>query len=84
LIDFNEKFFLSNLLNNEYIHKYFFSLDLSIFCKPIGLHYIFFVESKIFIKFLKMGVLHFFLKKFRLKFYNKWRELEQDFLELES
>jgi hypothetical protein len=78
LIIFNEKMFLYNLLYDEYIYKYHFIIDLCIFDKPIGIHYIFFLESKIFKKFFKMGAIRFILKKLRFRIYFKWGIEEYD------
>jgi hypothetical protein len=85
LIDLNENLFLCNLLNQEYIFKYFFAIDLNIFCKPMsmGLHYILQYESKIFLKFLKMGVIRFILRKLRFKIYAKEESLARNFIDLE-
>ena len=78
LIEYNEKIFLYNLLYDEYIYKFHFVIDFFIFGKPLGIHYIFFLESKIFIKFYKIGVIRFILKKLRFRIYYKWGIEEYD------
>lgn len=78
LIKMYENKFVENLLFDEYICKYYFVTDLFIFGKPIGIHYIFFLESKIFIKFFKMGIIRFILKRLRFLIYYKWGIEEYD------